>query len=102
MSSVEAILIFFGSLILSSLSSVVLAGNIDRIGTRLNLSEGLLGFLTALGANAPEISTAVIAIMAHSHDLGMGVVIGSNIYNLAALLGLAAVVAGWVRIWRRG
>jgi cation:H+ antiporter len=43
----------------------------------------------------------VIAIAAGAGDVGVGVVIGSNLFNLAALLGLSAIVAGGVRI-RRG
>ena len=34
-------------------------------------------------------------------SVGAGVVIGSNVFNLAALLGLAAVVAGWIGFHRR-
>src|SRR5579871_2571833 len=70
------------------------------LGARLHLSEGLLGLLTALGADAPELSSAVIAILAGSRAVGVGVVLGSNLFNLAALLGLSALVTGSLRIHR--
>jgi cation:H+ antiporter len=74
---------------------------LTRLGTKLEFSEGLLGLLAALGADSPELSSAVIAILAGAGDVGVGVVVGSNLFNLAALLGLSALVAGGVRV-RRG
>ena len=90
--------IFLGSLILMSVSSFVLTVALERIGASLSLSEGLLGLVTALGADAPEISSSVMARSAGHNELGVGVVLGSNIFNLAALLGVSALVAGLVRV----
>lgn len=94
-------LVFLGSLALSVVSSLVLAEVVDRIGRRFRLSEGLLGIVTALGADSPEISAAVAAVHGGHTGLGFGVVIGSNVFNVAALLALSAVLAGQVRIRRR-
>src|SRR5579862_1830368 len=73
---------------------------LSRLGARLRLSEGLVGLLTALGADAPELSSAVVAIVAGSRAVGVGVVLGSNLFNLAALLGLAALVSGGLAVHR--
>jgi len=43
----------------------------------------------------------VVALARGQASVGAGVVIGSNVFNLAALLGLAAVVAGWIGFHRR-
>lgn len=75
---------------------------LDVLGVRLGLREGLLGLLTALGADAPEVASAVLAMRAGAPDVGIGVVLGSNVFNLAALLGLSALVAGHVRVRRAG
>jgi cation:H+ antiporter len=83
-------------------ASVVLARELDRIGERLGFSEALLGIVTALGADAPEIASAVAAVVAGHEDTGVGVVVGSNVFNLAALLGVSALIAGRVRIHRHG
>ncbi|HYM66578.1 MAG TPA: hypothetical protein VEW68_04755, partial [Patescibacteria group bacterium] len=64
-------------------------------------AEGLIGLLAALGGDAPELSSAVVAILAGAGDVGVGVVVGSNLFNLAALLGLSAVVVGGISV-RRG
>ena len=60
-----------------------------------------LGLIAALAADAPEITSAVVALARGQASVGAGVVIGSNVFNLAALLGLAAVVAGWIGFHRR-
>jgi cation:H+ antiporter len=54
--------------------------------------------VAALAADAPEVTAAVTAMAGHQQRLGAGVVIGSNVFNLAALLGLGAVVAGRIRL----
>lgn len=102
MSAAVATLLFLGGLVVTIASSLVLAREVDRVGERLGFSEALLGIVTALGADAPEISSAVVAIVAGHHDTGVGVVVGSNVFNIAALLGLSAVVAGRVRVQRHG
>jgi cation:H+ antiporter len=102
MSEPLAVLVFLGGLVLTVASSLVLARELDRIGERLGFSEALLGIVTAIGADAPEISSAVAAIVAGHNDTGVGVVIGSNVFNIAALLGLSAVIVGRVRISPHG
>ncbi len=102
MSVPVAILVFVGGLAVTITSSFVLARELDRIGERLGFSEALLGIVTALGADAPEISSAVAAIVAGHRSTGVGVVIGSNVFNIAALLGLSAVIAKRVRISPHG
>jgi cation:H+ antiporter len=97
-----AIPVFCASLALTLVATVVFARELDRLSERLGVSEGLHGILTALGADAPEISTAVAALVSSHSKIGVGVVVGSNVFNLAALLGLSALVAGHVRIHRHG
>lgn len=86
---------------ISVATSWVLVVRLERVGSRLGLSEALLGMLAALAADAPEITAAVTALVRHDQRVGAGVVIGSNIFNLAALLGLAGIVAGEVALHRR-
>jgi cation:H+ antiporter len=102
MSVPVALLLFAGAFVLTVGSSIVLARELDRIGARLGFSEALLGIVTALGADAPEIASAVAAVIAGHEDTGVGVVVGSNVFNLAALLGVSALIAGPVRIHRHG
>ena len=102
MSIPVALLLLAGAFTLTVTSSIVLARELDRIGERLGFSEALLGIVTAVGADAPEIASAVTAVVAGHEDTGVGVVVGSNVFNLAALLGVSALVAGPVRIHKHG
>lgn len=74
---------------------------IERLGAHWGMTEALLGLLAALAADAPEITTAVTALARGSARIGAGVVLGSNVFNLAALLGLGALVAGRIALHRR-
>ncbi|HUE25653.1 MAG TPA: hypothetical protein VMP89_02690 [Solirubrobacteraceae bacterium] len=82
-------------------ASWVLVSRIERMGGRLGITDAMLGLLAALAADAPEITSAVSALAGHQQEVGAGVVVGSNVFNLAALLGLGAVTAGWVALHRR-
>jgi cation:H+ antiporter len=97
-----ALLLLAAAFVVTVAASVVLARELDRIGERLGFSEALLGMVTAVGADAPEIASAVAAVVAGHEDTGVGVVVGSNVFNLAALLGVSALIAGRVRIHRHG
>jgi cation:H+ antiporter len=88
-------------LALTLASSELFARGLTRLGTKLGLSEGLIGLLAALGADSPELSAAVVALLAGAGSVGVGVIVGSNLFNLAALLGLSAILAGGIAI-RRG
>jgi cation:H+ antiporter len=102
MHELPVLLGFAFAVIIMSVASVHLTTALECIGARMRFSDGLLGVVTALGADAPEICSALTALMAGQQDVGVGVVIGSNIFNLAALLGLSAIVAGRVQIGRQG
>ena len=82
-------------------TSWLLVSRLERVGARLGLSEALLGVLAALVADMPEVTAAVTALVGHQSRIGAGVVIGSNVFNLAALLGLAAIIAGRIALHRR-
>ena len=92
---------FLAGAVVSLATSWLLVSRLERAGERLGLSEALLGLVAALAADAPEVTAAVTAMAGHQQRLGAGVIIGSNVFNLAALLGLGAVVAGRIRLHRK-
>jgi cation:H+ antiporter len=93
--------IFALSAALSLAASVLLVSRLERVGERIGLSEALLGLLAALAADCPEITAAVAAIAGGHATVGIGVTLGSNVFNLAALLGLSALIAGRIGLHRR-
>jgi cation:H+ antiporter len=82
-------------------TSWVFVSKLEMVGERFGYSEASLGLLAALAADTPEITAAVTALLRHERAVGAGVVIGSNVFNLAALLGLGAVVAGRLHLHRK-
>jgi cation:H+ antiporter len=94
------VVVFLGGAALGLGSSWVLVSRLERVGARLGLSELLLGVVAAVAADSPEITAAVTAIGQHQSQMGAGVVIGSNVFNLAALLGVAAIVARGIVLHR--
>jgi cation:H+ antiporter len=92
-----AVPVFVVSIAVMLAASALFAQRLDHIGLRLGLPETLLGLLTALAADAPEISSAITALVQGQHAVAVGVVVGSNAFNLAAMLGLSAIVAGHVK-----
>ncbi len=87
--------------VVSLAMSWILVSRLERIGERFGLSEALLGMVAALAADAPEITASITALSHNERAVGAGVVIGSNVFNLAALLGLGAVVSGGFRLHRK-
>jgi len=95
------VLLFIAGVIASLTASFVLVTRLERLGQRFGAPEAVLGLVTALAADSPEISTALAAMTSGQRDVGVGVVLGSNVFNLAALLGLSALVAGRIALHRR-
>ena len=96
-----ALIAFVGGAAVSLGTSWVLVTRVERLGEWLGLSEALLGLLAALAADQANIAAAITALAHQQRAVGDGVVIGSNIFNLAALLGLGAVVAGRIVLHRK-
>jgi cation:H+ antiporter len=96
-----AALVFVAAAALSLAASTVLVARLERVCSRLGLSAALLGLVAALAADSPEVTSAVTALAHGQHDIGTGVILGSNVFNLAALIGLGSVVAGGIALHRR-
>ena len=86
-------------LILAGLGMLVLgakwlvAGAV-AIALWLGLSELVIGLtIVAAGTSLPEVATSVLASIRGERDIAVGNVVGSNLYNILAVLGLAAAVA---------
>jgi cation:H+ antiporter len=82
--------------------SMWLSSGLEELGGRLAMLPALLGLIMALGADSPEIASAVTALVAGDHEVGVGVVLGSNLFNLAALMGVSPLLAKHVRLKRAG
>ena len=95
-----AIPVFIVSLAVTLSAAAFFARMLDRLGVKIGLPEALLGLLTAVAADGPEITSAIVALVKGASGVSLGVVLGSNIFNLAAMLGLTALIAGGITLRR--
>ena len=57
------------------------------------VSEWLIGVtIVAIGTSAPELATSFVALLRNLHGISAGNLIGSDLFNLLGVLGLAALV----------
>ena len=64
------------------------------IATMLGLSQNLIGLtIVALGTSLPELVTSIVAARKDEVDMALGNVIGSNIFNILLILGVAAAIS---------
>jgi cation:H+ antiporter len=65
----------------------------SAIAASLGISDLVIGLtVVAVGTSLPELATSIIAAARGQRDLAVGNVVGSNIFNIGAVLGLSAVV----------
>ncbi len=71
-----------------------LVGAATSIADALGVSPMVVGLtVVAAGTSLPEVATSVLAAFRGERDIAIGNVIGSNLFNLMAVLGISAVVA---------
>ena len=81
-----------GGLALLSLGSRILVGSAADIARLLGISEAFIGLtVIAAGTSIPELATSVAAAIRRQPDIALGNVVGSNIFNILGVLGVAAI-----------
>lgn len=82
-----------GSLILLVSSRVVVWGAVEA-ATLIGVSDTIIGLsIIALGTSLPELAASVVGALRNEHDIAVGNVIGSNMFNLLVVLGLPGLIA---------
>lgn len=65
-----------------------------QVASALGISQVVIGLtVVAIGTSLPELATSLVAAARQEADIAVGNVIGSNIFNIAAILGTTAVLA---------
>ncbi|MDX1610161.1 MAG: calcium/sodium antiporter, partial [Halofilum sp. (in: g-proteobacteria)] len=83
-----------GGLALLVLGSRWLVAGAVEFATYLGVSELIIGLtIVAAGTSLPEVVTSIIAAVRGERDIAVGNVVGSNLFNLMGVLGLAGIVA---------
>jgi len=65
------------------------------IAESLGISQLIIGIvIVAIGTSLPELITSIIAIAKKQTDIGVGNIVGSNIYNILLILGVSSTIIG--------
>lgn len=84
--------LIFGLLMMIGSSKLLIWGAVN-IAQFMGISDLVIGLtIIALGTSLPELAATVSSVKKGQHDLAVGNVIGSNLFNLLAVLGIAAVI----------
>ncbi len=85
--------LFLGLLVLILSSRAIVWGAVE-LATFWGLSELIIGLtIVAVGTSLPELVASLLAARKGEHDMALGNIIGSNIFNTLAVVGLAALIA---------
>lgn len=73
-----------------------------QIAKQLGISESIIGAtIIAIGTSLPEVAASIMATIKGERDLAIGNVIGSNIFNILAIIGICgSIVSGGIQVSR--
>jgi cation:H+ antiporter len=88
------------------LGANLMVANAIKLAQMARLSEAFIGLtIVAIGTSLPELATSVIAAIRKENDIAVGNVIGSNIFNIFAILGISSAIhplsamnLGWIDV----
>ena len=88
-----SLLMTLAGLVLLLLSSRFVVWGATSMAEDFGLSETVIGLtLVAFGTSLPELATTVVAAWKNEHDIAVGNIVGSNIFNLCAVLPLPGLI----------
>lgn len=80
-------------ILLLAFGSELLVNGVQNIAESFSISERLISIsLVALGTSIPELATSLVAAFRKEANLAVGNLIGSNIFNVLAVLGITSII----------
>ena len=90
----KSILFIVGGMIAIKFGGDFVVNSASDIALSFGLSQTLIGLtIVALGTSLPELVTSIVAARKNEVDMALGNVIGSNIFNILLVLGIAAAIS---------
>ncbi|SHJ70332.1 cation:H+ antiporter [Malonomonas rubra DSM 5091] len=84
--------LFLGLILLIISSRVLVWGAVD-LAHKFGVSDLVIGLtIVAIGTSLPELASSIIATRRGEHDIALGNVLGSNLFNTLAVVGIAGVI----------
>ncbi|RNF50938.1 calcium/sodium antiporter [Marinomonas hwangdonensis] len=94
MSKSRAIFWLVFGLVVLIISSRVLVWGAVNIAQAFGVSDLIIGLtIVALGTSLPELAASIIAVRKGEHDIAIGNVVGSNMFNILAVIGIAGSIS---------
>lgn len=85
--------LFFGGILGLYIGSELLVVNAVKISRVLGVSERIIGItIVAIGTSLPELVASIVAALSKRTDLALGNILGSNILNILAVIGITAII----------
>lgn len=90
----KCIVFIIGGIIAIKFGGDFVVDGASTIAAKMGLSQNLIGLtIVACGTSLPELVTSVVAARKNELDMALGNVIGSNIFNILFVLGIAASIS---------
>ncbi len=89
----KAILLLIAGIILLLVSSKLLVWGAVNVATAFGVSDLIIGLtIVAIGTSLPELAASIASARKGEHDIALGNVIGSNMFNTLGVLGVAGLI----------
>ena len=95
MSTSMALLWLFIGLVVLLISSRLLVWGAVNIAHEYHVSELVIGLtIVAIGTSLPELAASITSALKNEHEIAIGNIIGSNMFNLLGVLGIPGIMTG--------
>lgn len=92
-STTSALMLTFGSIVLLLIASRMLVEGAVEIATMMGVGELIIGLtIVAIGTSLPELAASIAAARKGAHDMIIGNIIGSNVFNTLGVLGITGTI----------
>ena len=93
MSTSHALFWLIAGLVLLTVSSKILVWGAVNVATDLGVSELIIGLtIIAIGTSLPELAASITGALKNEHDIAIGNVVGSNLFNTLGVLAIPGLI----------
>ncbi len=93
MTTKQAVMSFIVGLVTLLIGSKALVWGAVGIATLLGVSELVIGLtIVAIGTSLPELAASIVSALKNEHDIAVGNILGSNIFNILAVLAMPGLI----------
>jgi cation:H+ antiporter len=93
MSTSHALFWLIAGLVLLTVSSKILVWGAVNVATDLGISELVIGLtIIAIGTSLPELAASITGALKNEHDIAIGNVVGSNLFNTLGVLAIPGLI----------